>query len=244
MNVYFIRHGEYDHKLSRLSDRGVGHARMTGKYFKHHRLADDRCDAIFCSPSEKTRQTADLIAGVIGYDKSKIIFDARLREGHNKSVQSGSDRQIQELYDKYAKKYVDPIEREIHLNEFDGEIAKKFSKETNQEIFIGDMIKNNYKNVIIVSHNSVMHFGLLIIFNLPVLMQMPMGKMIDSGSCWISYITYHQNEYRMITAPNNEHLLIDHSTAIIHLSFSRTAPCFLRKSPYSSNCFLSLITIL
>lgn len=184
-----------------MSDRGVDHARMIGEYFKHHRLADDRCDAIFCSPSEKTRQTADLIAGAIGYDKSKIIFDVRLR------VQSDSGVQIQELYDKYTKKYVDPIE-------FDGEIAKKISKETNQEIFdrmelfIGDLIKNNYKNVPIVSHNSVMHFGLLIIFNLPVLMQMPMGKMMDSGNCWISYITYHQNEYRMITAPNNEHLLI------------------------------------
>lgn len=58
-----------------LTDAGKVMAEETGK-----KLATEEIDLIITSPFVRTKQTAEIVAGVIGFDTQKIIVDERIRE--------------------------------------------------------------------------------------------------------------------------------------------------------------------
>jgi len=58
-----------------LLDEGNEEARAAGELLK-----DQKIDLIFCSDICRTRQTAVIVAGIIGFDIDKIIYDERLRD--------------------------------------------------------------------------------------------------------------------------------------------------------------------
>jgi broad specificity phosphatase PhoE len=85
--IYYVRHGESQANESGilagkqqnpgLSEQGRIQAYRAGENLKQLGISFDR---IVASPMLRARQTAEIIAGVIGFDPTKIIFDERLME--------------------------------------------------------------------------------------------------------------------------------------------------------------------
>ena len=87
-NTYVVmRHGESEANAQgeRISAKNVEENPLTplGReqvLAKANKLKDDGVDVIITSPFLRTRETAELVAEKIGYDKSAIVVDPRIRE--------------------------------------------------------------------------------------------------------------------------------------------------------------------
>ncbi len=85
---YVMRHGEANHNVAGLEkyDSSMdpnNHLTENGKNIvkeNAEKLKLENIDIIYCSPFLRTRETAEIIADIIGFEKSKIIYDDRLRE--------------------------------------------------------------------------------------------------------------------------------------------------------------------
>ncbi len=74
-NVKHIINDNIENNIYPLIKKGEKEAVQTAKKLKSKKI-----DFIFSSDFLRTKQTAELVAGTIGFDKSKIIFDERIRE--------------------------------------------------------------------------------------------------------------------------------------------------------------------
>jgi isoleucyl-tRNA synthetase len=86
-NKYVVmRHGESTHNVDwlcssvadyphHLTDSGKATVLETAQEFKSKNIT-----VIYCSPFLRTKQTAEIVADAIGFDKSKIIYDDRVAE--------------------------------------------------------------------------------------------------------------------------------------------------------------------
>ena len=82
-HLYFIRHGQSQANLDKiiatpdspLTALGVSQAKETA-----NRLLSFSIDKIFSSPMARAKQTAEVIADSMGFDKSKIVTINELRE--------------------------------------------------------------------------------------------------------------------------------------------------------------------
>jgi len=87
---FFVRHGQNVHQAEhpgivylwpdgnppyKLSELGKEQAEIAGTELKNEKI-----DLIFSSDIFRCRETAKIIADIIGYDKEKIIYDTRLRD--------------------------------------------------------------------------------------------------------------------------------------------------------------------
>lgn len=87
---YLLRHGKNNHQESFpdvvycypdndlpcfLIEEGINQVKKAGEILK-----DKKIDMIFCSDILRTRQTAKIVAEIIGFDLKKIIYDVRLRD--------------------------------------------------------------------------------------------------------------------------------------------------------------------
>ena len=81
-----VRHGEAIHNITGmlsgvantphyLTDKGKNEVESTGK-----KLKKEKIDIIISSPFVRTKETADIIANIIGYPKEKIEIDNRVKE--------------------------------------------------------------------------------------------------------------------------------------------------------------------
>lgn len=97
--IYFIRHGECvanaenvfagQRNDSPLTEKGRAQARETGQRILEQGLAVQQ---IVSSPLSRTKDTAEIIADIIGFDKKKIQLDQRLVEYDMGSL-TGTSRQ-------------------------------------------------------------------------------------------------------------------------------------------------------
>ncbi|MEX2010312.1 MAG: class I tRNA ligase family protein [Parcubacteria group bacterium] len=86
-NKYFVlRHGQAENNVKRivstrdlnihkLSEVGQGQIKTAGEKLKHENI-----DVIIASPFLRTRESAEIVASILGLDKEKIIYDDRLKE--------------------------------------------------------------------------------------------------------------------------------------------------------------------
>ncbi|MEK9131384.1 MAG: class I tRNA ligase family protein [Patescibacteria group bacterium] len=85
-NRYLImRHGQYPGNTekflcSAIDCPGLNDAGRTQAESSAKKLVNKKIDIIVSSPIARTRQTAETVAGVIGFSKKDIVFDARVRE--------------------------------------------------------------------------------------------------------------------------------------------------------------------
>jgi isoleucyl-tRNA synthetase len=153
-NKYFLaRHGEGEHnlgrfinsddsKISNLTDLGIKQSEKLGKD-----LQDKNITKIYCSPLHRTRETARIIADIIGFDSEQIIIDDRLKE-----VQTGIfNGKPVEKYHALFKNYIDKFEIRSEGGENLNDIRKRvgdFIYEINQ--------KHQSENILIVTHEYPM----------------------------------------------------------------------------------------
>ena len=149
-NKYFVmRHGEGEHnvmsvvsydvkKKYNLTEKGVEQAKITAQTLK-----DKNIDIIISSPFLRTTQTAEVVAGEIGFDKEKIIIDPRIHELNWGDL----DGQPFEEFLKIRQDYIDHIDKKIPGGESFQEAKNRFGE------FIYDIdSKYSHKNILVVTH--------------------------------------------------------------------------------------------
>jgi broad specificity phosphatase PhoE len=105
--IYLVRHGEVHNPQQimyerlpgyRLSELGKKQAQRLGKY-----LSDKTISAIYASPLERTRETADIIAS---YQKGlTVMYDERLLEVSTEARGKSVQHLMKERWNFYKPKY-------------------------------------------------------------------------------------------------------------------------------------------
>ena len=151
-NKYFMmRHGETEFNVKglisdtvnnedNLTELGRSQAEKAGEELK-----DKNIDVIITSPFVRTKETAEIVAKTIGFDKEKIIFDDRL---HEMSVPMYEGKKWSEYHNDFSKTvenfYKAPVGNESYEN------VRRRSMS-----FLYDIEKSySGKNVLIITHGS------------------------------------------------------------------------------------------
>ncbi|MDD2274234.1 MAG: histidine phosphatase family protein [Candidatus Pacebacteria bacterium] len=153
---FFLRHGKNIHQTElkdiiycypddetpcSLIEEGIEQAKKAGEELK-----DKKIEYIYCSDILRTRQTAKIVAGIIGFNEDEIIYDTRLRD-INWGLFGGKHKDEAWAYynnDK-SKKFNEPTPGGETWNDCRERMKKVLNEIEN--IFQG-------KNVLIVSHGD------------------------------------------------------------------------------------------
>jgi isoleucyl-tRNA synthetase len=150
-NKYFLmRHGEAESNVKRIinSDIKNNHIKITEKGKKDvvktaKKFKKEKIDLIFASDFLRTKETAEIMANEIGFEKSKIIYDERIRE---LNVGSFDNRRIDE-YRNYFTTLLERFEKASPNGENLNQLKKRgmdFLQEIDK--------KFQNKNILIVGH--------------------------------------------------------------------------------------------
>lgn len=155
-NKYFVvRHGEADSNVrevvdssgdenNKITENGIQEIKNSAK-----KLKDEKFDVIFCSSARRTKETAHLIAEVVGFDKNKIIFDERLEEYQ---VGDLDGKNIIE-YKKYVEENIKSVHDYFTSSLPNGESRLSVHKRMGDFIY---EIEKEYSNkkILIISHGD------------------------------------------------------------------------------------------
>ena len=156
-NKYFLlRHGQNIHQTEKkdivynwpddnppcvLIEEGIAEAKAAGELLKTKNI-----DLIFCSDILRTKQTAEIVADIIGFDKDKIVYDERLRD-HNWGIFGGKTKtEAWEFFNGEAmKKFETPVPGGESWNDCKARM-----------VAVLDDLEQNYENktILIVSHGD------------------------------------------------------------------------------------------
>jgi len=151
-NKYLVmRHGEADNNIldlvsssynnqDKLTEKGRVQATKRGEELK-----DKKIDLILCSPSLRTKETAEIVASIIGIDKDSIIIDDRL---HEMSLPMYEGKTWQE----YHKDYPNTVESFYHP-ENENESYNDVKKRTMGFLYNIEKLYKG-KNILIVTHGG------------------------------------------------------------------------------------------
>jgi len=237
--IYFIRHGQTEwNKLGKtqgqeadieLNETGINEAVSTGKYLKKYRINDIDVDCVISSSMLRCQQTTQLIANELGFDSTNIIYDDNLKEVKkgNLSGLTGNDvplKTLNELVGIELGKMEDPIEKYeienpresenffqniVSSNGLDIEGVENILDLTDRVTkFINQLRTINCKKIVVVSHSGLLEVLLKLIFNVNVLMK---GNVKNGKNCSITYCTFKNNHFSMISPQNTEHLSLNYN---------------------------------
>lgn len=157
MNKYYLlRHGKNNHQEENpdilycypdndvpcfLIEEGINQIKKAGELLK-----DRNVDLIFCSDILRTRQTAKIVAEIIGFDLNKIIYDVRLRD-INWGIFGGKSRK--EAWDFHENNKINMFENAPPKGESWSKCQERMKNVFNE-------IENNFqgKNILIISHGD------------------------------------------------------------------------------------------
>jgi len=200
-NKYLMmRHGEAENNLADIVSSSVNsghHLTEKGKdqvRASAENLKDKDIDIIFVSPLLRTKETADIVADVIGYDKEKIIIDDRL---HEMSIPPYEGK----TWIEYHKDY--PNNEEIFYKGADGcETWNDVKKRTMSFLY---ELEEKYqdKKILIVTHGGPCWLGVAGV----------MGYGVKESFEMIHNFDYLKNaefeELKFIPIPHNENYELD-----------------------------------
>jgi isoleucyl-tRNA synthetase len=153
-NYTFMRHGQIDGNLSMkvCLDKDADPLNQTG--IEQVELAAEKInqkyDLIISSPYLRTRQTAEIVAEALGFDKSNIVIDDRLAEwniGHELNDKSWKDLN-EEFYNSGKDHFYDAMSD-------GGESKDNLQKRVGQLLFELDA-KYESKNILLVTHRATL----------------------------------------------------------------------------------------
>ncbi len=130
-----------DNPPCQLIEEGVEEAKRAGEKIKEKNI-----DYIYCSDILRARQTAKIVADIIGFDSEKIIYDTRLRD-INWGIFCGKHKDEAWAYYNYDKmrKFNEPTPEGETWND-----CRKRMIDVLQEI----ERNNENKNILIISHGD------------------------------------------------------------------------------------------
>jgi broad specificity phosphatase PhoE len=236
IKLIFVRHGEstqniaenesYDSSNIVLTDKGIKEAIKTGKYLKK---IFGKFDKVYSSPITRCVQTSNLITEEINYPSSSIITDDLLVEMGNKSnIEGLSQKEEGDLLDKnkkftkIQKKAIDtenPFDKAILIKDLHNELNKYFEHDPtidgvkeNCKNFLNKLRESNEKQILIISHASVIDTFQRIICNIGINIELNISlKKFAShkelnGNCCIMCVKYENDKYNLIMPANTYHL--------------------------------------
>lgn len=237
MEIIFVRHGEstgniadekgeaYDTNNIVLTDKGKEQAKLTGEYIAS---IYGPFDMIYSSPIMRCKQTAQIIASNVGYDKD-IIYDELLIESGEENHKLGglSTEDQNDILNKH-KVLLDMnqmIKDEKNLFK-KAELIKVFHAECSKDLDIRpsfDQIVENYtkfltnlkkdKRILVVVHRGTIEGILSIITNISIHDMAETIKIVSKqhkddmsySNCCIMGIKYEDDNFRLIFPPNRTH---------------------------------------
>lgn len=159
---YLMRHGESEHNITKTLSSDPNNPHHLTKNGKEtvmkaaQKLESPKIDYIFASDFIRTKETADIVANVIGIDKEKIIYDKRLREMNfgdlNNNPTSDSWKIFENNEQRYSNKYPGG-ENFLNIRKRVGEFIYEIDK------------KYQGKNILIISHEITLWLLFAIINN-------------------------------------------------------------------------------
>ncbi len=150
-NYFVMRHGQAENNIRKIisaDPKNPHHLTQLGKEQVNEagqKLKNKRIDLIIASPFLRTQETAQMVANIIGYDRSAILTDNRLSEVRANSFEG---KTVGEYHSSFS-------------SDLDYFSTKRLSDENYQDIksrmaeFIYD-IDQRYekKNILIITHDS------------------------------------------------------------------------------------------
>jgi isoleucyl-tRNA synthetase len=150
-NTYYVmRHGEAENNIKgvlnsdvskafHLTQLGRDQAKKAAIEFK------GKIDLIFSSPFLRTKETAEAFAEGIGYDKSQIKYDERLREMSMGELEGVNDKELGKIYGNRQESFTSKVKGAENRNE----------QKRRMGGFIEDVdSKYEGKNILVVSHDG------------------------------------------------------------------------------------------
>jgi broad specificity phosphatase PhoE len=225
--IYFARHGETDWNLQKkcqggeidtiLNKNGKEQALKTGIYLNNYQQKDMRFDFVISSPLSRARETTEIICYQLNYPRDKIVYDQNLIEKSYGRVTGKSEMELKQdpKYEMYGKiidqwrQIKDPIERIQNIGNMEQKLNDILGIETTKhiharcQVVLNQLLNSDHEKILVVSHGYVMKAFIKLMFNIP--WELPMGKLVGEGNCMIMLVQY-DHTYRLISAPNNEHL--------------------------------------
>lgn len=227
--IYFLRHGETEWNRLGLgqganndipiNDTGIEQAKITGRYLNEFRQLDKKFDLMVSSPMRRTKETAKIVANIIGYDPQKIIYMDELKEIDSGLLNVGkTDDEMRKdpLYNKYFELYdrgmgiKDPIQGTIEYINDSEELSQLYGVETFEHLNhrirkVFDFItKSNKSKILVVTHNGVITNGVGSFFNIQNLR----GDYKYGTNCHITYIINQGTNYKLLYGPSTAHFKI------------------------------------
>lgn len=201
---FFMRHGQATSNLenkisskdlneSGLTELGKEEVRKTAEDMKA-RLGPLEQVVIYCSDFRRTKETADLVAEVVGFDKTKIIYDSRIRE-INAGDFDGSD------WGDRFKYFKDEIEY-IYKKVPNGESVEDVKKRTAEFLYDVDS-KYKATRILVITH------GLSVKLALNIADGVTCRDLVRRGWVDISDPTASVHECRFVPLPHNENFELD-----------------------------------
>ena len=224
--LYLVRHGETEWNAlgllqggsndTELNENGKLQSLKTGNYLKT-KTVEDNFDLILCSPLKRAKQTAEIIADCIGYDKSKIIYMDELKEEDAGLTANGkTDKELREdpffddffseLDNFYGLDRIDQLERNHEYPEI---FMTKYKMESKKSVidrcqYVIDFIKKcPNKKILIVGHSGSIDWFNRIILNTAEFIK---GDFSGGKNCFVTYYTIQNCKFRLIMAPSTTHL--------------------------------------
>ena len=210
MKIYIVRHGEtmanvkglmQGQSESELTDTGKLLAVETGKG-----LANIKFDAAFSSPLRRTKATIKLILKENNNSIPNIIYDDRLKEINlglwEMKGFSGKNPDIDPALIKSF--FTDPFS---FGNPYQGESTTEVISRTKD--FLNSLAKENYENVLVVSHGYAIRAMLNFLYANPS--DFWQGKI--PYNCCVNIIEFKNDEFKFIAKDKiyyDPNILVDH----------------------------------
>jgi len=151
MNIYLVRHGESEENIKGTfygrTDCGLSDKGKLQAVILKDKLKNIAFDKIYCSPTKRAKETLDLICD---NNNSLRICDKRLSEINFGEFEGKSYTEILKLYASECKLWEQDW---ISFVPPKGESYKELYNRV--EEFMNDMLRENYDNVLIVTHGGV-----------------------------------------------------------------------------------------
>ncbi|MEK7116894.1 MAG: class I tRNA ligase family protein [Patescibacteria group bacterium] len=151
-NKYFVmRHGEAESNVKKILSSKAEHPHhltengITNTKKVAGELKKEKIDVIISSPFIRTKETAEIVAEIIGLDKKEIQYDKRIGEHNYGDFDLGPIANYHDYYSSLEEAFVKPLpngenynDTRVKSGEFIYNLDKKFSG----------------KNILIVTHES------------------------------------------------------------------------------------------
>jgi broad specificity phosphatase PhoE len=233
-DIFLIKHAETDENndlhMSQsqdtpLNDNGKKQAKITGQYFK--KFKDLKNLIIISSPILRCKQTAEIIADQLTYDKQNIIYEEKISEikinpkyknltkNDFKSLRD-TDISVKNFFKFHDKK--SKIKNPIELNEFLINYESKRDNDVYESVesistrlldFVQPLKDLPFTNIMIITHGGICRWMNRMLINNVGHSEFSGPLINNKTNCAISYYIYQGDDIYLVSPQSNYHLKDD-----------------------------------